>query len=469
MISLKSLCYLKLLTPTRQFRDLISKSGEKASLLHVRLVFSWLVYRSRHDRGASARQISRELHLHSQTVSKVIKALGLLITRRGREWIAAEPPEGLLFVRKIDHEVKHWSENFAYSILFQHKGDAKIVYPETQVRFGLSHAVILSYLLRRADRANGIVDRFTIRGAAKLFDLDEKTVQSVISDLVWLRLIKRIDFARHSRIYVEGLSEKHLEFFQSQAKTIDAGTTVEPKPRPARAVSSPQLVGDAWDDCRRRTWKVLGECVEEIIGYAIRLGEDPDAFLGEFGRVKKIYDNGFVSGKISTTKFSSYLGAAYRRRIAVLEEAEKKEAKEEAWIAHMNSPETQARRAQEIVDAAADPSHSAFTSSMIDDAIAARVKFDDSPIFAIRKLDKIKSRLHTIISDFLRQQNLMTQAEMDAKATLRFAVLQGALIRVNTFYKQEVLANQDQFEHAIDAAIRDLQLGIEPFLKSTAE
>jgi hypothetical protein len=121
------------------------------------------------------------------------------------------------------------------------------------------------------------------------------------------------------------------------------------------------------------------------------------------------------------------------------------------------------------VDAAADPSHSAFTSSMIDDAIAARVKFDDSPIFAIRKLDKIKSRLHTIISDFLRQQNLMTQAEMDAKATLRFAVLQGALIRVNTFYKQEVLANQDQFEHAIDAAIRDLQLGIEPFLKSTAE
>jgi hypothetical protein len=469
MISQKSLSYIKLLTPTRQFRDLISKSGEKASLLHVRLVFSWLVYRSRHDRGASARQISRELHLHSQTVSKVIKALGLLITRRGREWIAAEPPEGLFFRRKIDHEAKHWSENFAYSILYQQKRDGEIVYPETQVRFGLSHAVILSYLLRKADQATGMVDRFTIRGAAKLFDLDVKTVQSVMSDLVWLKLIKRIDFVRHSRIDVEPLSEKHLEFFQSQAKTIDAGTTVEAKPRPARAVSSPQLVGDSWDDCRRRTWKVLGDSVEEIIADAKRLGEDPDAFLGEFGRVKVIYDNGFVSGKISTTKFASYLGAAYRKRIAVLEEAEKKEAKEEAWIAHMNSPETQARRAQEIVDAAADPSHSAFTSSMIDDAIAARVKFDDSPILAIRKLDKIKSRLHTIISDFLRQQNLMMQDEMDAKAFLRTSILRGALTRINQFYKQETLANQEQFEQAIDASIRDLQLGIGPFLKSTAE
>jgi hypothetical protein len=469
MISLKSLDYVKLLTPTRQFRDLISKSGEKASLLHVRLVFSWLVYRSRHDRGASARQISRELHLHPQTVSKVIKALGSLATRRGREWIAAEPPEGLFFSRKIDHEAKHWSENFAYSILYQHKRDGKVIYPETQVRFGLSHAVILSYLLRKADQATGMVGRFTIRGAAKLFDLDVKTVQSVMSDLAWLKLIKRIDFARHSQIDVEPLGEKHLEFFQLQAKTLDAGTTVEAKPRPARAVSSPQLVGDSWDNCRRRTWKVLGESVEEIIGYAKRVGEDPDAFLGEFSRVKAIYDNGFVSGKISTTKFASYLGAAYRKRIAILDEVEKAEAQEQAWIAHLNSPETQARRAKEIVDAAADPSHSAFTSSMIDDAIAARVKFDDSPILAIRKLDRIKNRLHTIISDFLRQQNLMTQAEMDAKATLRFAVLQGALIRVNTFYKQEVLANQEQFEQAIDSSIRDLQLGIEPFLKITAE
>lgn len=466
MISLKSVCYVKLLTPTRQFRDLISNSGVKASLLHVRLVFSWLVYRSRHGRGASARQISRELHLHPQTVSKVIKALGSLATRRGREWIVVEPPEGLFFSRKIDHEAKHWSENFAYSILYQHKRVGKVIYPETQVRFGLSHAVILSYLLRKADPSSGMVDRFTIRGAAKLFDLGVKTVQSVISDLVWLRLIKRIDFASHSRIDVEQLSEKHLEFFQSQAKTIDAGTTVEPKPRPARAVSSPQLVGDAWDDCRRRTWKVLGESVEEIIGYAKRLGEDPDAFLDEFGRVKAIYDKGFVLGKISTTKFSSYLGAVYRKRIAVLDEVEQREAKEEAWIAHLNSPETQARRAQEIVDAAADPSHSSFTSSMIDDAIAARVKLDDSPILARRKLDAIKKRLHTIINDFLRHQNLMMQDEMDAKTTLRTSILRGALTRINQFYKQETLANQEQFEQAIDASIRDLQLGIGPFLKS---
>jgi hypothetical protein len=469
MISLKSLAYVKLLTPTRQFRDLIGKSGEKASLLHVRLVFSWLVYRSRHDRGASARQISRELHLHPQTVSKVIKALGSLATRRGREWIASEPPEGLFSCRKTDHQVKHWSETFAYSILFQHNRDGKVIYPETQVRFGLSHAVILSYLLRRADRATGMVDRFTIRGAAKLFDLDAKTVQSVVSDLGWLKLIKRIDFARHSQINVEPLSEKHLEFFQPQGKTLDAGTTVEAKPRPARAVSSPQLVGDSWDNCRRRTWKVLGESVEEIIGYAKRVGEDPDAFLGEFSRVKAIYDKGFVAGKISSPKLAPYLGAAYRKRIAVLEEVEKQEANEQAWITHINSPETQERRAQEIVDAAADPSHPAFTSSMIDDAIAARVKLDDSPILAIRKLDRIKSRLHTIISDFLRQQNLMLQDEMDRKASLRTSILRGALIRVNQFYKLEVLANQEQFEHAIDATIRDLEPGIEPFLKSTAE
>ena len=314
-----------------------------------------------------------------------------------------------------------------------------------------------------------MVDGFTIRGAAKLFDLDAKTVQSVISDLVWLKLIKRIDFARHSEINVEPLSEKHLDFFQSQAKTIDAGTTVEAKPRPARAVSSPQLVGDFWDDCRRRTWKVLGENVEEIIGYAKRVGEDPDAFLGEFSRVKANYDDGFVSGKISTTKFASYLGAVYRRRIAVLDEVEKKEAKEEAWIAHINSPETQARRAQEIVDAAADPSHPSFTSSMIDDAIAARVKLDDNPILAIRKLDRIKSRLHAIISDFVRQQNLMMQDEMDAKTTLRTSILRGALTRVNQFYKQETLANQEQFEQAIDSSIRDLEPGIEPFQKSTLE
>ena len=104
---------------------------------------------------------------------------------------------------------------------------------------------------------------------------------------------------------------------------------------------------------------------------------------------------------------------------------------------------------------------------MIDDAIAARVKLDDSPILAIRKLDRIKSRLHTIISDFLRQQNLMLQDEMDRKASLRTSILKGALIRVNQFYRQETLACQEEFETAIDTAIRELEPGIEPFLKST--
>src|SRR4051812_16903922 len=89
--------HFKLLTATPAFAERIAASGAKASALQARLVYSWLVHRSRLDLGSSTRSICKQLGMHPTTVASALDALRGLIERKTSEWIALPPAEDLFF------------------------------------------------------------------------------------------------------------------------------------------------------------------------------------------------------------------------------------------------------------------------------------------------------------------------------------------------------------------------------------
>ena len=323
----KKIKRFKLLSPTRGFADWITQSGQTApSVLHSRIVFSWLAYRSRKNLGSSNRAISRELGLHPKTVALAVNSLSGLIERRSGEWVATEPPEGLLITRRADESLQHWSDGLAYLTLLLPRKGAVIKYPTTNRKFGLNHCILFSFLIQRAKNSDGMVRRFTMAGAAKLFDLDPKTISAITDDLLWLRFIKREDLGRCSDITVETkFTDDQLAFFEPKAETIRQ--VVEPKEKQPRPLAVPyQYRGDAWDDCRRLCEKLMPQSVAETaFQKARRLGDSPDRFSDELQRVKGIHDQNVKSGKVGKGNFGKYLNACYDNRLAVIVEEERKQ------------------------------------------------------------------------------------------------------------------------------------------------
>ncbi len=444
----KKISHFKLLTATPGFAEWITTSGSRSSLLQARLVYSWLVYRSRLGVGASAREISRHTGLHPTTVAEAFGALSGLIERRGSNWVAVEPPAGL-FCQFTPDNPKHWSDHFTYLTLYLPMKGAKVTYRETSRRFGLNHGLIWSFLFRKAK--DGVVRRFTVAGAAAMFGLDQKTIKAVLDDLLWLRMIDREDLGRSSDITMLPLTEDHLALFQPKPET--ERKRVEPTEKKPRTTSAPyKYRGDQWDASRRFCDGLMPQKkAEEAISKAQTLGDTPDDFETLFRRAKEWHDKNILSGKVAKGNFGMYLNVCQDRRLKKLDEANKEAARLQQREAYYSSPEYQKQRAEDEKRAAADPLHRLFTPSP--EAVLARVQFDPEPLKNIRAWDRCSNALSKNITAFVRGKSLDIQKQVDLQGNLRHNILKYALSALNGYYRQPTLASSDDFLAQINVAI----------------
>ena len=439
--------HFKLLTGSPSFADWIVKSGSSSTVLQARLVFSWLAHRSRIGLGASARDIIRHTGLHFETVAEALGSLSGLIQHQGNQWEALEPPSGM-FVQITPTKPQHWTDHFAYLMLYLPAKGAKVTYPQTTRKFGRNHALIWSFLFRKAK--DGVVRRFTVAGAAALFGLDEKTVKAVLDDLLWLRLITREDLGRSSDITMLPLTDDHLALFQSKPET--QGKPVEPVEKKPRSAAAPyKFRGDHWDACRRLCDGLMPQKrAEDAIAKATHLGNTPDDFETLFRRAKERHNNNILAGKVAKGNFGKYLVACFDNRMKKLAERERAAERLQRLEAHYSSPEYKQKQADDEKSALADPLHRYFNSD--DKAILERVQFDPNPRENIRALDQMRKQVHLRITLFLSNKNLLLQQKVDASGILRHKILSHALANVNHYYQQPVLASGEEFQSQIDAA-----------------
>jgi hypothetical protein len=83
----------------------------------ARLVYSYLAFRARVERGATLRRISRQLKIDRGTTLKpAINQLRQqdLVIRKGRQWYAKPLPPDLYFQRRNSKWASHWTKSYAY-------------------------------------------------------------------------------------------------------------------------------------------------------------------------------------------------------------------------------------------------------------------------------------------------------------------------------------------------------------------
>lgn len=440
--------YLKLLTATSSFDQWITTSGSRASPLQARLVYSWLVHRSRFGLGASARDIRCHIGLHHNTVAETLGALAGLVERQGNNWVAVAPPTGL-FVQFTPSNPQHWSDHFTYLLFFLPMKGAKVEYSETTRRFGLNHGLVWSFLFRQAK--DTVVRRFTVAGAAAMFGLDEKTVKAVLDDLLWLRMIDREDLGRCSDITMLPLTENHLALFQPKPET--ERKRVEPTEKKPRDTAAPyKYRGDQWDACRRFCDGLMSQKkAEEAIGKAQQLGDTPDDFETMFRRAKEKHDENILAGKVAKGNFGKYLIACFDRRLKKLDEQNKEAERLQRLEAYYSSPEYMQKCADDQKAAEADPLHRLFNPTP--EAVLARVQFHPDPLKNIRAWDRCSIALRKNISAYARGKNLNIQQEVDLQGDIRHHVLKHALSALNGYYRQPVLASSEEFLTQLNAGI----------------
>jgi hypothetical protein len=436
----KQIEHFPLLTPTSRFVDLITAHRPRASILNARLVYSWLAYRSRLDLPASIRSIHRDVGLHAGTIRQALADLSQLVEREGNDWYSVQPPADFFHSRRAEHQITHWTDRLAYSLIFLPRKGASLKYPETTVRFGLNHAIVWSHLFRECKK-KGRVQRFTIGGTAALYGLADNTVRSVLKDLTWLKLITRIDRGGCSEITTHALTPDHQKLFRLKLPETDTVITrVERKPRPYTSRN------DGWDHSRQVCHGLMQQTVaDELVAAAKELGETPNDFKSEISRLRQLYE----SKKVSDGKFGAYARAAYANRVSEKRTIAERQAEEDRIATIMRNTDFIALRDRRQKAAAHDPLHKDFCYE--ETAVFARVDFGDRPF---QKLDRVETALHRHITSHVKKdKTLLIQQEVDLKTSLCFRVRKQALAAINEFYMQETKATPEQFEEALDEAL----------------
>lgn len=434
-------------------------SGLQCSVLHSRLVYSYLAHRARLDHGASARDICRETTLHPTTGAAVLTDLaGVgLITKRGKEWIAVEPPEGLFIMRQADQPPNQWADRFAYTMLVLPRKGAKVKYAATSRRFGINHAVVYSYLRSLAKKGN-VVRRATIAGLATMLDIDAKTVTAITEDLQRLRLIDREDLGGSSDITLLETTDEHLALFapKPQSKLV---VPVEKMPRPAPAPY--QLKGDAWDNSRKFCDGLMPQrAAESAIRKAIELHDAPDDFETHLAAAKEQHDKNVLSGKVGKGNFGAYFNKRLQTRLDAHREKERQELAQHQWEEYVKSPAYQAKERETRQAAVADPLHPRHVLSV--ESITARVQFSAEPVGNYQQADRLFDKVSRHCHLHICGKRLLTQDSVDQSAALRSGVWRSALARLNHYYQQPTLGTPKELQEAIDVAMQQYAPDMKP-------
>jgi hypothetical protein len=452
---LKALHHFRLLTPTHAFLDHLHSRRRKASVLNARLVYSWLSYRSRLHSGSSLRRIHSHLGLHATTIRNALSDLGGLVTKHAGYWHAVAPPEGLFHPRTCS-AVRHWSDGYAYSMLFLPAPGALIDHPSRTGRFGLNHAVVWSHIYRNADATPPY--RFTVGGVASLYHISETTVRSVLKDLVSIGLIGRVNKGPYSLVSASLSEVAAAKYFRSKFSAPE-------KPAPSTSSTSIPFTdrNDGWDQCRRLCRNLMTQDVaDKLVEIAKQSGDSPSVFGDEFRRVFEIYR----TTKKADGKFGGYFLSCYANRLKEAEETARRQRQE----ARLADPELQkkiwAEREEQERLAAGNPLAPHF--SLTDDSIKARVELASTISGHFHRLHTLKCQLGNHIEAHLHRTtpHLDLQSLINRKGDISRTVTCHALAVLNSYYGTDQRASQHEFESALDIGLR--QLGITPLFERAA-
>lgn len=165
--------------PGRRLTRIVNSTKASRLTFTQAVVYSCLVERAGHNKGASKKQISTATALHeSSAVPRALLALQGhgLVELRGRYWWAVEPSEETLpwFRYQRGTENRKWCRRLSYWWAGRRKPKSPLTVTQTAVYFKLFN------LMGR---------RITIRGLARLLRVDDKTVTSAIKKLKEVGLV----------------------------------------------------------------------------------------------------------------------------------------------------------------------------------------------------------------------------------------------------------------------------------------
>lgn len=172
---------LKTLLPGRRLTRIVNTTKPCPLRLSDVLVYSYLVQRATHGKGARQTQISRGTSLHESTA--VPKALSVLqqhglVEKRGVYWWAVEPTPDTLpwFKYRKGTEGQNWAGRFSYWWAGIRKTKARLTLAQTALYFKLLNL-------------SGYGRRITMRGLAALLSVDVKTIVQGVKKLKAEKLV----------------------------------------------------------------------------------------------------------------------------------------------------------------------------------------------------------------------------------------------------------------------------------------
>ena len=327
------------------------------------------------------------------------------------------------------------------------------------MRFGLNHAVVWSHIVRSRNN-DAVVPRFTIGGTAALYGLADNTVRSVLNDLVWLKLVTRIDKGGFSQLRLHAPNGESLSLFRQKSEK-PKGEHQKPVERKAPSYN---LRNDGWDKSRQLCHGLMQQSLaDEIVSMAKELEETPNDFKQELSRLRQQYE----ANKKADGKFGAYLRAAYANRVHERRTIEAQQAEEERIANLMANTDFRAMMQKRAEDAAHDPLHRHFSWSLT--AVVSRVDLGDTSIRCEMALNKITGALHTHIRNHINthQKHLNTQQSIDLITSEKHKVLRSALASLNSYYLKPTRATVEQFKEGIDNHL--VKLGMPKLFDSKKE
>ncbi len=458
---LNQLKRFRLLTPSKDcgfINAVITARKENGNthtshLLNERIMYSFLGYRSRHESGASVREIVRETTLHKKTVVKTLKNLPYLIYKHDGLWYANEPPTDWFCPRNFE-TAEHWSDRIAYVTLYIPRKKAKA----NNRRFAMNHAAVFSYILSFTKRSNPTT-RLTINYLSTLLNLNRKTVSSVLKDIKAIGMIRYAQCGARLEIEVLKLTDSHLDLFQHQPDRTKPQTSTVSRNQPVS--NKYEFKNDSFDEYRKICEPIMPQSfAERAIQIARYFNWDVDEFESKLNDQKRRSDENVGSGKCKVPNFGKFFVTPFEEQMQVLEKKRRNDEAIERALAYRASPEGKKAQAEKEKAIAADPLHPLH--EMNQKSLTSRVQFSDVPIDNCHQADRVIEKVHRHCRQFTNANIVGTQNQVDENSRLTRRILGTALVMLDGQGEENALATRAQFEAAIDEAISEVQ----PELKS---
>ena len=170
---------------------------------------------------------------------------------------------------------------------------------------------------------------------------------------------------------------------------------------------------------------------------------------------KKDSEDNVKSGKCAVENFGKFYVTPLEERVAAIEKDRRLAEAEQRRIDFLSSPEGKEAEAERKAAIAADPLHPLHTVDH--ESILSRVRFAPEPSKNWREAERLKSKVHSHCHSYAGTLGLGIQQSVDKTGDLVCMIQKNALAKLNGYYQQEELAVPEQFQEAVDEAIRKVE------------